>query len=47
MAVSSNSMKVARVTVTAMIQGFTTGRSAARGKGSEAVKELMSMQQPL
>jgi len=40
MAVSSNSIKVASVTVMAMIQGFTADRSAATlGKRREAVVE--------
>src|SRR5713101_7517350 len=47
MAVSSSSMKVASVTVTAMIHGFTAARSAAaRGKGMEAVIELISEPTP-
>src|SRR5260370_22059551 len=47
MAVSSSSMKVASVTVTAMIHGFTADRSAAaRGKGMEAVIELISEPTP-
>src|SRR5260370_1102729 len=40
-------MKVASVTVMAMIQGFTADRSAAaRGKGMEAVIELISEPTP-
>ena len=46
-AVSSNSMKVARVTVMAMSQGLPIGRSAALGKGREAVREPTSVQRPL
>src|SRR6516164_8609325 len=41
-------MKVASVTVMATIQGFTADRSAvARGKGTEAVIELISVPMPL
>src|SRR5205809_67225 len=44
MAVSSNSIKVASVTVIAMIQGFTADRSAlAPGNGREAAIELILM----
>src|SRR2546429_9974602 len=44
MAVSSNSIKVASVTVIAMIQGFTADRSAlAPGKGREAAIGLILM----
>src|SRR5882762_6681022 len=40
-------MKVASVTVMAMIQGFIAGRSAAaRGKGTEAVIGLISEPSP-
>ena len=40
-------MKVARVTVMAMIQGFTADRSrAARGKGREALIELIFAPMP-
>lgn len=46
MAVSSNSMKVARVTVMAMTHGFTAGRSPERAgaaeRGRVAVVELIS-----
>src|SRR5438876_5391047 len=44
MAVSSNSIKVASVTVIAMIQGFTADRSAlAPGNGREAAIALILM----
>src|SRR5712691_8860149 len=47
MAVSSSSMKVASVTTMATIHGFTADRSAAaRGKGMEAVIELISEPTP-
>jgi hypothetical protein len=43
-AVSSSSMKVASVTVTAMIHGLMAGRVAAKfGKEMEAVVALMGM----
>jgi len=41
-------MKVARVTVTAMIQGLMAGRSEAiYGTGKEAVVELIQVPTPL
>ncbi len=44
MAVSRSSMKVASVTVTAMIHGLTAGRVAATfGKGMEVAPALMEL----